>query len=147
MLETNLHYCATAASIDLYWEKVAAAEMYTVLLDGKVIGQANHTHFTLEHLQPDTEYSAEVRRDGVSIGCAAIRTEKIRHRLNVRTFGAVGDGITMDTMALQAAINACGPQEEVYLPAGVYRTGALRLHSHMALYLDAGAILQGTDCP
>lgn len=32
----------------------------------------------------------------------------------------------------------------MYIPAGIYLTGALRLHSNMELYLDEGAILQGT---
>ena len=41
--------------------------------------------------------------------------------------------------------SACGPGDAVYLPAGTYLTGALRLHSDMELYLDEGAVLQGTD--
>ena len=67
--------------------------------------------------------------------------------LDPRTFGAVADGAALDTAALQRAIDACGPGEELWLPAGVYRTGALRLHSDMALYLDEGAVLQGTSDP
>lgn len=35
----------------------------------------------------------------------------------------------------------------MYLPAETYRTGALRLHSDIALYLDEDAVLQGTDMP
>ena len=33
------------------------------------------------------------------------------------------------------------------VPAGVYMTGSLRLHSNMELYLDEGAVLQGTAEP
>jgi len=53
----------------------------------------------------------------------------------------------MDTAALQSAIDACGPGEEVFLPAGDYKTGALRLHSDMALHLDRDAVLHGTADP
>lgn len=39
------------------------------------------------------------------------------------------------------------PEISVYLPAGTYLTGALRLHSDMELYLDEGAVLQGSSNP
>jgi hypothetical protein len=57
--------------------------------------------------------------------------------LNVRTFGAVGDGTHDDTTAIQAAINACPEGGVVYLPAGVYKTTA-------TLDLASGVTLQGT---
>lgn len=49
--------------------------------------------------------------------------------LNVRVYGAVGDGATDDTTAIQAALTAAyteaGPVgRTVYLPAGMYRTSA-----------------------
>lgn len=41
--------------------------------------------------------------------------------LNVLDFGAVGDGATDDTAAIQAAIDAAGTGNEVYLPEGVFK--------------------------
>lgn len=149
-MEQALHTLTTTADVTLWWEKPAFAgpdARYTISLDGTAAGETDRTHFTLENLSPDTAYTAEVRLQGAVLGAVLFRAEKTRRRLDVRAFGAVGDGETMDTAALQAAIDRCGPEEEVYLPAGTYRTGALRLHSGMALYLEEGAVLQGTDRP
>lgn len=140
----------TATTATLWWEKPAAVGpdvRYNVCLDGSNAGETDRTHFTFENLSPDTEYTADVTLDGVAIAAFRFRTEKTRRRLDVHSFGATGDGVTMDTSALQTAIDQCGPEDEVYLPTGVYRTGALRLHSDMALYLEEGAVLQGTDRP
>ena len=64
-------------------------------------------------------------------------------------FGAVGDGQTLNTAALQAAIDACAARGggTVYLPAGRYLTGALFFRDHITLHLDAGATLLGSQDP
>lgn len=48
----------------------------------------------------------------------------VRDWLNVRDYGAVGDNVTDDTAAIQAALAACPMGGIVYLPAGAYRTSA-----------------------
>jgi polygalacturonase len=60
----------------------------------------------------------------------------------VRSYGARGDGRTVDTRAIQAAIDAAGPSGgTVSFPPGEYRSGTLRLRSRVTLRLDAGAVL------
>lgn len=51
---------------------------------------------------------------------------KLRETVSVRDFGAVGDGVTDDTAAIQAAVNAVSAagRGEVYFPAGTYKTTA-----------------------
>jgi polygalacturonase len=68
---------------------------------------------------------------------------------NVRTHGAVGDGQTLDSSAIQSAIDSCAVQGggTIYLPAGQYLTGSLFLRSNITFHLDAGAVLLGSENP
>ncbi|MDF2720695.1 MAG: glycoside hydrolase family 28 [Paenibacillus sp.] len=62
---------------------------------------------------------------------------------NVRDYGAIGDGATKDTQALQKAIDSCAEAGggAVTVPAGTYVSGTLYLRSHIELRLEAGATL------
>jgi polygalacturonase len=66
--------------------------------------------------------------------------------LNVRDFGATGDGKTKDTLAIQQAIDRCWVLGggEVIVPSGDYFTGAIALRSNTILRLEKDAILTGT---
>ena len=65
----------------------------------------------------------------------------------MRAFGASGGGKTLDTAAIQAALDACDQAGggTVRLPAGTYLSKPIWLHSKTTLRLDAGAMLKATD--
>lgn len=62
---------------------------------------------------------------------------------NVRDFGAMGDGRTIDSKAINMAIGKAAEQGggTVYLPAGRYLCYSIRLESNIRLYLDHGAAI------
>src|SRR5690606_32764328 len=66
---------------------------------------------------------------------------------NVREHGALGDGQTLDSPAIQSAIDACSALGggTVYLPAGQYLTGSLFLRNNISLHLDSGAVILGSE--
>lgn len=65
-----------------------------------------------------------------------------RSRMDVRSFGAVGDGTTSDTAAIQRAVDAASRHGAVLtFPRGRYLSGTIHLRSHVKLVLAAGAIL------
>ena len=65
---------------------------------------------------------------------------------DVIEFGATGDAETLNTSAIQAAIDACAGAGggTVQFPAGAYLTGTLHLKSHVRLELGAGATILGS---
>lgn len=65
--------------------------------------------------------------------------------LQVRAFGAAGDGKTNDTGAIQRAIDACAQQGGgvVVLDRGTFLTGTILLRSHVELHLTSTAVLLG----
>jgi hypothetical protein len=65
---------------------------------------------------------------------------------NVRDHGAVGDGTTPDTAAIQQAIESCARAGggKVLFPPGRFLSGTIHLRSRVSLFLDLGAALVGT---
>ena len=63
---------------------------------------------------------------------------------DITEFGAVGDGITMSTEAINGAINACSLAGggTVIVPQGHFLTGAVHLKSNVNLHLAEGTTLK-----
>ena len=66
---------------------------------------------------------------------------------DVRAFGAKGDGKTIDTPAINKAIDAAAAAGggTVHLPAGTFLCFSIRLKSNIALYLSQGATILAAD--
>ena len=60
---------------------------------------------------------------------------KMRDTVSVKDFGAVGDGVADDTVAIQAALNA---SSNIYLPSGTYKTTAPLLLNSNNIITGAG---------
>lgn len=68
---------------------------------------------------------------------------------DVRSFGATGDGKTVDSMAINAAIEAAAAAGggTVVFPAGIYVCFSIRLKSFVALFVEQGATIIAADSP
>ena len=66
---------------------------------------------------------------------------------DVRTFGAKGDGVALDTAAINTAIEAAAAAGggTVFFTAGSYLSYSIHLKSHVALYLDAGSTIVAAE--
>jgi polygalacturonase len=68
---------------------------------------------------------------------------------DVRSFGATGNGKTLDSPSINRAIDAAAAAGggTIIFPAGVYASYTIRLKSHISLYLSAGATILAADVP
>ena len=65
---------------------------------------------------------------------------------NIKDFGAVDDGVKINTVAIQNTINKCRDAGGgiVLIPAGTFISGSIQLFSNINLHLESGAILKGS---
>lgn len=65
---------------------------------------------------------------------------------NIRDYGAKGDGVALDTTALQATIDACNRDGggTVLVPAGTFQIGTVELKSNVTLHIAAAGKLLGS---
>ena len=63
----------------------------------------------------------------------------------ITDFGAVADGATLNTAAIQQAIDRAAEEKgRVVVPTGVFKTGAIFLKQGAALHFEDGAVLAGS---
>ncbi|CAA6664624.1 unnamed protein product [Spirodela intermedia] len=98
------------------------------------------------------DLAAEVRGDCVELPAGPPKPAPLlRPRaFNLTDFGAVGDGVTLNTVAFEKAVAAISRLRrsgggQLNVPAGVWLTGPFNLTSHMTLFLEEGAVILGAD--
>lgn len=69
---------------------------------------------------------------------------KHKNIFNILDYGAIGDGLHKDTVAIQEAINACNKRGGgvIYFPPGIYEAGTIFLKSNIRFFLETGAVLR-----
>jgi polygalacturonase len=78
---------------------------------------------------------------------ASVQVPPSGGRFDVRAFGAKGDGRTIDSDAINRAIDAAAAAGggTVVIPGGTYASHSIRLKSHVGLHLEQGAVLLAAD--
>ena len=132
-----------SVTIELKNNDIYSTDSYDVFLDDElVISNDNKNVFSLFNLNQDSQYTIKVKQ-GNDIQTIQIKTLAESVGLNVKNFGAKGDGKTLDTHYIQAAILACPDGGRVYFPDGEYYTGPLFLRSNITIELAKNVKLIG----
>jgi polygalacturonase len=82
----------------------------------------------------------------VSFAAAGVAATVSAATVEVARYGAIGDGATLNTTAIQSAIDDCSNRGggKVLFPPGRYLTGTIQIKSGVTLRLDKGATLLGS---
>lgn len=113
---------------------------YEIYINDVLYETTNRVITSIYGLKPDTLYRIRVVKETQEAG-TEVRTDWEFVTLDVRDFGAKGDGVQDDTRFIQAAVMACPKDGRVLIPAGIYRIGSLFLKDNLRLELDKGAVL------
>lgn len=160
----------TDSTVLLQWDKqsskyIPELESYSVYCGNKLMGttqrigkdQVEETYPTMgykvEGLEPNTTYIFTVvanQKDGQTSQPSKAVTVTTKPAptavldVSKAPYNAVADGATVNTAAIQQAIDDCPKGRVVYVPEGTFVTGALFLHSDMTLKVD-GKLLGSLD--
>ena len=114
---------------------------YDIYINGEKYLTTDKTVETVYGLRPAEDLTVSVGRSGERSEELSVRTAEEFVTLNVRDFGARGDGETDDTLSIQAAIMTCPENSRVLIPEGTFRFTNLFLKSDLTLELAKGAVL------
>src|ERR1039457_3451942 len=142
------HACAPRLCFFFFFNDTATTEIYTLSLPDALPIYTN----------PRRDF---VRLRGVGMAGAAVAVQAdqgVVHAaasspaagsFDVRTFGATGDGKTLDTAAIDKTIDAAvaAGGGTVIFPAGNYLSYSIHLKSNITLQLESGATLVAADPP
>ncbi|PHV70958.1 polygalacturonase [Sporanaerobium hydrogeniformans] len=142
-----IHKTATSLTLELEGTGCYYPEKnYLLYVNGVLKEQVKTNCFTIHKLLPASAVEVKwVSEDRTEECCEVFYTEEETAVLNVKDFGAIGDGKHLDTVALQAAIMAAPKGARVVLPKGIYKSTPLFLKSDMTLELEEGAVLLGEE--
>ncbi|MDE6491472.1 MAG: hypothetical protein K2L49_09980 [Muribaculaceae bacterium] len=133
----------------LFWDEPEgeAAKKYDIKVNGRTTASTTLNSYRLSGLTPSTTYRITV--DGKTSrhkGEVTFTTAAQAASVDVRDYVAKGDGTTLDTRALQRAIDECPAGGTVEIPDGTYLTGALFVErDSIAIHLSDNATLKAVN--
>ena len=81
------------------------------------------------------QYTLSVSKQGIAPESKVVTLQPVNESVSVKDYGAVGDGVTDDTAAIQAAITA-NYGKKLYFPGGFYLVTALTVADKISFYGD-----------
>ena len=136
-----LFLSATSAAFE--WQNALvyyAPREYTIYLNGDAVCTARTNVFSLFGLTPNKEYTLTCDLCDLSL---TFRTPSETIAVSVREFGAKGDGVRDDTVAIQTAINCLPAGARLLFPSGTYLTSPICLKSHLTIEIAKDAVILG----
>ncbi len=133
-----LYKSSVSACFELENNDVYFTNEYQIKLNGEYHSTSKVNVFSLFDLKANTEYTVE------ALGFELKFTTKTETTvINVKSMGALGDGETDDTKAIQYAMDCSAKNGRVVVPAGKYYCSALVVPGDITLELKKDAVILG----
>jgi exo-poly-alpha-galacturonosidase len=142
------------SSIIVIWNKpsdYSNVVSYNVYQNGSLAGNTKNLFYNITGLEANSPYSLIVKAvdaggtESAPSNKVMMVTAPVMKVFDVTKYGAVGDGNTLNTAAIQKAVDECTTGGKVLIPSGTFVSGALFLKSDMTLQIDG--TLRGSDNP
>ena len=117
-------------------------EAYQIYANDQRLFATNKVITTIPDLKPDKQYHIQVKDAHGNSYELLVHTSYEYVTLNVKEFGAKGDGKHNDTLYIQAAIMACPLEGRVLIPEGNYLVTSLFLKSNLVIEIAEGSSIQ-----
>ena len=121
--------------------KFYAQKQYEIYVNDAKFMDSDKVITSLYNLKPDTEYVIKAVYEGKEIDAITVRTDREFITLNVKDFGAYGDGVHDDTNAIQCAIMSSPKDSRILVPAGIFKISSIFLKSDITIELAKDAVL------
>lgn len=136
-----LFQTARQVVIEILNEGRYETEEYSIHMNGKFLMRSTKVIQSINNLKPNTTYSIYLQRANSVSEHIDLETNYEFVTLNVKEFGAKGDGVQDDTVHIQGAISTCPKNGRVYIPKGTYLVTSLFLKSDLTLEIGEGAVI------
>lgn len=114
--------------------------VFSIYINDKFWCETDKVITNIFGLKPNCEYKIKIL-SGKLYNEINFVTNNELFTLNVRDFGAKGDGINDDTIFIQSAVLACPKNSRVLVPKGTYKITSIFLKSNINLEIEKDAIL------
>ncbi len=117
---------------------------YEIFVNNENFGRTRRNVVTICGLESEKRYLVEICDGPTNKNVRlSFETEPEGFAVNVKDFGAKGDGRTLDTFAVQAAISSCPEGGTVIFPSGTYLLTPIFLKSNINIEIHRDAVLLG----
>jgi len=134
---------SVSATFELLNDEIyATKEPYGIYLNDVFIRNDNRNVFSVFKLIPNTSYVLKLVLNNESI-TQEFNTNSETVAIDVKSFGAIGDGIANDTSAIQLAIYCCPKNGRVFLEKGTFLVSSIFLKDDITIEVKKDSILKG----
>lgn len=115
---------------------------YDIFIDDKLTLTSNKNVVSIFGLNPNTKYNIKIKQNDIVLEQFVLETSVCEYILNIKDYGALGDGTSDDTSAFMLALYTAPKNSTIFVPKGTYLLDYILLKSDINIYFDKGVVIK-----